>query len=61
MFLVSQPIGAVPYGCTARSDGTGVQRLIFTIYAPMITPPLAALTLLQRYLVQGFAHAGLKG
>ena len=61
MFLVSQPIGAVPYQCMARSDSTGVLRLIFTIYAAMIKPSLAALTMLRRYLVQGFAHAGRKG
>jgi|GEM_PF-6053021 len=31
----------------SRIDGTGVLRLIFLFF--------------QRYLVQGFAHAGLKG
>jgi len=127
MFLVRQSIGAVPYEYeeAARIDGTGVLRLIFTIYAPMIKPVLATLTIInvinnwndfwtpliftnggdlntvtlgatnfagvllqsgepnypllfmgatvamlptiliflffQRYLVQGFAHAGLKG
>ena len=49
MFLVRQAIGSVPYEYeeAARIDGTGVLRLIVTIYAPMIKPVLATLTIIN--------------
>ncbi len=49
MFLIKQGIQTVPYEYeeAARIDGAGTLRIIFRIYAPMIKPVIATLTIIN--------------